>query len=165
MPLRHVAEVYRIGWFIVQAFSWSGIQAVLNKGDLDCCDLCERHFLREVLTNQTVGVFVCSTFPTVVRLGEETLATECCGNLFVAGELLAVVECDGFYDLAFEQTQDFGGDIVGKFRFRIADQYTSANPLQECHQIARRIGSANKISLPIAKPKAASFLPEARKVS
>ncbi|MCK4628946.1 MAG: hypothetical protein KAT56_08070, partial [Sedimentisphaerales bacterium] len=34
-----------------------------------------------------------------------------CGNLFVAGELLAVVECDGLYDLAFEQTQDFGGEF------------------------------------------------------
>jgi hypothetical protein len=55
----------------------------------------------------------------VVRLSKEALATERGGDLFVAGELLAVVERDSLDDLVLEQTQDFGSDLVSKFRFRI----------------------------------------------
>ena len=112
--LRYAAEVYRIGRFEVQAFSRSGVQAVLNEYDLVCCDLDERHFLREVLPDQTVDIFVCSAFPAVVWLGKETFATEFCGDLFVAGELLAVIKRDGFDDLVFEQTQYLDGNLVGK---------------------------------------------------
>ena len=38
-PLRREAEVYHIGWLKAQTFSWPGVQAVLNQGDLIRYDL------------------------------------------------------------------------------------------------------------------------------
>ena len=57
-PLRREAEVYPIGCLKAQTFSWPGVEAVLNQGDLILCDLGKRHFLREVLPDQAVGIFV-----------------------------------------------------------------------------------------------------------
>jgi len=57
-PLRREAEVYPIGCLKAQTFSWPGVQAVLNQGDLVLCDPGKRPFLREVLPDQAVGIFV-----------------------------------------------------------------------------------------------------------
>ena len=48
----------------------------------------------------------------MVRLGEEALTAEFCGDLFVAGELLAVIKRKGLNDLFFEQTQDLGSSVI-----------------------------------------------------
>ena len=103
-PLRHEAEVYHIGRLKAQTFSWPGVQAVLNQGDLIRCDLGKRHFLREVLPDQAVSVFVESAFPTVIRRGEVTFTAEFCGDPLVVGELLAVIKREGLDDFVFEQT-------------------------------------------------------------
>ena len=149
--LRRVAKVYHIWWFEAETFSWSCIQPILRECNLIRCDIGKRCFLWEVLTNQAIGVFICPTFPTMVRLGEETTTTKLCGDLFVAGELLAVVERDRLDNRVVEQTQYLIGNLVGKFRLRIADQHASANPLKECHQVARSISSTHQIGFPITE--------------
>ncbi len=58
IPLCREAEVYHIGRLEAQTFSWPGVEAVLNHRDLIRCDLGKRHFLREVLPDQAIGVFV-----------------------------------------------------------------------------------------------------------
>ena len=103
-PLRHEAEVYHIGRLEAQTFSWPVIQSVLDQRDLIRCDLGKRHFLREVLPDQAVSVFVESAFPTVIRLGEVTFTAEFCGDPLVVDELLAVIKREGLDDFVFEQT-------------------------------------------------------------
>ena len=77
-PLRREAEVYHIGWLKAQTFSWPGVQAVLNQGDLVRCDLGKRHFLRKVLPDRAVSVFVESTFPRTAGMGEIDVGVSTC---------------------------------------------------------------------------------------
>ena len=49
----------------------------------------------------------------MVGLCEEAIAAEFCGDLFMAGELFAVVECDCLDNFIFKQIQYFIGDLVG----------------------------------------------------
>jgi hypothetical protein len=100
--LRCEAEVYHIGRLETQTFSWPGVEAMLDPHDLVCCDLGERHFFREVLPDQAIGVFVESAFPTVIGFGKVALAAEFCSDSLVASELLAIVKRDGLDDLIFE---------------------------------------------------------------
>ena len=58
IPLCREAEVYPIGCLEAQTFSWPGVQAVLDQRDLIRCDLGKGHFLREVLPDQAIGVFI-----------------------------------------------------------------------------------------------------------
>ena len=57
-PLRREAEVYSIGCLEAQTFSWPGVQAVLDQRDLIRGDPGKGHFLREVSSDQPVGILV-----------------------------------------------------------------------------------------------------------
>ena len=103
-PLRREAEVYPIGCLKAQTFSWPGVEAVLNPGDLIRCDLGKRHFLREVLPDQAVGIFVESAFPAVVGFGKVALTAQFCGDSLVVGKLFSVIKGNGLNDFVFEQT-------------------------------------------------------------
>ena len=127
---------------------------MLDMSDLNGSYLVKQHFLRKILAYQTVDVFVCPSLPTMVRLGEETLAIKFCSDSFVAGELLSVVKCDRFNNLTYEHTQDFVGNLIGEFRLGITDQYTPANPLQKRYQVAGRPGSTDQVSLPVTNARA-----------
>jgi hypothetical protein len=55
----------------------------------------KRLFLGEVLTQQTVGVFVEASFPRVVRMGEKDLDSHYRPEVGMCCKLFAIIDCEG----------------------------------------------------------------------
>lgn len=74
-----------------EAFSGPMIQSVHGKQDIFLGDGVEAHLLRKELPNQAIHVFVGAALPGRIGMGKEEVGVELLGNLFMLGELLAVV--------------------------------------------------------------------------
>ena len=78
-------------------------------------DVREVGTLGDILTDESVGVFVGSSFPGMVRPGEEELHTSSPGNAFVFCKLQAVVSSDGLHEVILLETFEDADDLVGSF--------------------------------------------------
>ncbi len=58
-------------------------------------DLIEVGLLREILTNEDVGIFVETPFPSAVRMREVGLAVQDLINSGVSGKLFSIIESEG----------------------------------------------------------------------
>ena len=67
------------------------VKALLDPAQLRVGDRAEIKLARQVLANETVGVFVAATLPGGVRIGEVEVGLQCAGNELMFGKLLAVV--------------------------------------------------------------------------
>ena len=107
-----------------KGFTRPVVQSLHDGGDILPADLSKVHSFREVLPDKSVRVFIQSTFPRVVRLGEITLAIETFIDQFVLRKLPAVVVRDRLHPLLVGQHQphDFHRYIGGVLPLHLADQ-------------------------------------------
>ena len=77
-------------------FSWPVIKLILNILNILFGNGIKVCLLWDILSNQAVCIFVCPTFPAVVRRCEIEIDVQCFGNLFMIGKLLSVIGGDGF---------------------------------------------------------------------
>ena len=59
-------------------------------------------FLREVLANQSIGVFIQTLFPGRKRMGKVHTSAERFGQGLMIGKFLAIIDRDGVYPRAKE---------------------------------------------------------------
>ena len=78
-------------------------------------DVCEVGTLGNVLTDESVGVLVCSTLPGMVWSCKEEAHACGPGNAFVLGELQTVVSSDGLHKVILLETFEDADDLVGSF--------------------------------------------------
>ena len=104
----------------VQKFSWTEVDFGLDVEDVIVREGGEIGAVRYILPDEFVGVFDESLFPGGVRVCEIDLGMELSGDVFVFGELGAVVGGDG-EDVTLERAEhlhDEPGDSLGVLAFR-----------------------------------------------
>ncbi len=88
-----------------------------------------RHGFRfwQILSDETVGVFIGATLPGVMRGGEVELNTGFSLNVFVAMEFRAIVGSDRLnaFPMALDNLQQSGVKLVGGSGFELADEGVS----------------------------------------
>lgn len=99
-----------MGFFVVEAFSRSVIEAVRHEADVLVSDAIESHFLWKELANEAIHVFVSSPLPGGVEMGEIEVGTQLFSDVLVLAELFAVVSRQGFHS-GWSGAMIFGGQI------------------------------------------------------
>ena len=84
-----------MGSFVAEAFSRSVIEAVRHEGDVLDGDVIEGHLLWKELANEAVHIFVGTTLPRGVGVGEVEVGPQLFGDVLVLGELFAIVSRQG----------------------------------------------------------------------
>src|ERR1700691_5816253 len=110
-----------LAWgFVSENLSGTRIELILDLLDFGIGYYREVGAFWEVLSDEAVGVFVETTFPGVIGLGEIAVCLQRSGDFDMRGELLAVVVGDGF-DAVSQRAQhagagldDRGGGLVGQ---------------------------------------------------
>ena len=80
------------GCFESQSFSWSVIQSVLNHSNFLISDRGHGSFLRDVLPQQPVEVFIAASLPACKWSGKVSRALKLFINLAVSCKLFAIVK-------------------------------------------------------------------------
>ena len=108
---------------VVEAFAWPGVEFVCDDVALVLRDLGHAETLGQVLANKSVGVFVCSAFPRVMRCGEIEENAGSALNLRVAMKFRAIVGGDGLESgrLAIDQVDGALRGLRGGSRIELAD--------------------------------------------
>ena len=78
-------------------------------------DVREVGTIGDILTDESVGVLVGSTFPGMVRSGKEEAHTCSPGNAFVLCELQAIVSSDGLHKVILLEAFEDADDLFGSF--------------------------------------------------
>ena len=71
------------------------VQLILNPAYLPIADVSEIGLFREILSDESVGVFIQSFFPRMVRAAKIGFRFQCFGYFGVLVELFAVIHGDG----------------------------------------------------------------------
>src|SRR5680860_164590 len=81
--------------FVAQTFPWPVVQFVLHPCHFLVTDQLEVRPLRMVLADQSVGIFIESALPGMIRVCEVHSSLQVCGNGFMSRKLFTVVKRDG----------------------------------------------------------------------
>lgn len=132
----------------------SFVQFALNFFEKPLRDVREVRALGDILTDESVGVFVGSSLPGMVRSGKEEAHTCCSGNSFVLGELQTIVSCHGLHEVilfeAFEDADDLVGSFSSGWILELPEPDFPGLPVVQCEDMLGTSSSGNRINLVIA---------------
>lgn len=132
----------------------SFVQFALNFFEKLLRDVREVRALGDILTDESVGVFVGSSLPGMVRSGEEETHTSSPGNAFVFCKLQAVVSSDGLHEVvlleAFEDADDLVGSFSSGWVLKLPEPYFTGLPVVQREDMLGTSSSDNRINLVIA---------------
>ena len=135
----------------IQTLAWTVVEEGVDPSQFLLAKRRERGLLGVDPANQPVGVLVGSPLPGVVGTCEEHVGLQLPRDVFVTGELLAVVEGDpvdgnpGFH----EEIDDHQGNRVRLLAGRPPHQGEAGNALHQRHQVATGVFPDNQIAFPM----------------
>src|ERR671919_819818 len=121
-------------------------------------DQLEVTFLRKVLSEQTIGVFIGAAFPGSIGMSEEVFELEQLSNLFMIGELFAMIGSQGM-NLVLDRKEQSTNLILHRLGSSLRDlpqQGETRFSLGEGHEGLFVIFSEHGINFPITQALSAS---------
>lgn len=115
-------------------------------------DFCERTLFRIEPANQSIGILIGSPFPRVIGMSEEYIHGHHLGDLFVVGELFAIVEGHSLANLLRQggkQAADLACDFPSLLAVRAGDQQEARVAFNQRDQVARLVCPVDQVSFPI----------------
>src|SRR5680860_82243 len=139
---------------ITVSFSGSVVQNVFRPFDGLFFYLVKVTPFREILPDQSVQVLVRAPFPTMVGPGKVKIYPQGLGDLFVVGELLAVVAGHGAYERYPVLQQFLGPDlyVLGPLALYMVHFEHAGHPVVYGKQRAPVVLSDDKVDLQITQP-------------
>src|SRR5919108_2876056 len=141
------------GCFEAQGFTGSEIQARHSKIHFLVGDLLEVTLLRKVLSEQTIGVFIGTTFPGSIGMSEVVFELEQLSDLFMIGKLLAMIGGQGM-NLVPDRKQESMNLILNRLGTSLRDftqQSEARFSFSQCHQGLFVVFAKHRIHFPVAQ--------------
>ena len=88
------SKEYLIGCFIPKSFPWTIVESFHGVDQLLIRNGPKVPIFRKVLTDKTVGVFICPSFPGRVRMGKIKTAFQSLCDFLMISKLFSIIGCD-----------------------------------------------------------------------
>ena len=139
--------------FEVQTFAWGVVEAVNIPPEIGCRDKVEIDFARKEAAEPPDGVFYAAFLPRAMRITEEGLNAEAMVEPVMLGELISVVEADGFSYRLREPAELTGDGFGGERRFsigRTVNDVEAGLSLVKNQQPLTAFGEQHEVGFPMA---------------